>query len=161
MVPRFLQRRTFVWRVFLVAAAGVLYAIAVSGPAYDATTPLTLPHHELVRKIYALLAFALLGFALERSNLRRAHGLLGAGIAVAVYSYAIELGQIFISHSTETFAQHSFDVASGLGGGALGAFVALLISAPRATARRTEAVVVAAMLATLAWGFSVTYAYLD
>jgi hypothetical protein len=144
-----------------LVAAVVLYAIAVSGPVYNATTPVTLPHHELVRKVYALLAFALLGFALERSNLRRVHGIAGAGIAVALYSYAIELGQIFISNSTETFAQHSFDVASGLAGGALGAFVALLISAPVTRARRAEGAVVAVLLAAIAWAFTVTYARLD
>ncbi len=154
MTPRF-------WRVFLAVAAVVLYAIAVSGPAYNATTPVTLPHHELVRKTYALLAFALLGFALERSNLRRVHGVAVAAIAVALYSWAIELGQIFIAHSTETFADHSFDVASGLAGGALGAFVALLISAPFARARRVEGAIVAALLAAIAWAFTVTYARLD
>jgi hypothetical protein len=161
MAPRFLHGRTGAWRVFTVAAAAVLYAIAVSGPAYDATTPVTLPHHELVRKIYALLAFALLGFALERSDLRRAHGVAGAAIGVAVYSYAIELGQIFIGHSTETFTEHSFDVASGFAGGALGALVALLITAPAARTRRTEAVAVAVMLVLLAWAFTKTYARLD
>jgi hypothetical protein len=153
VAPRF-------WRVFLALAAVALYATAVSGPAYNATTPVTLPYHEVVRKVYALLAFALLGFALERSKLR-AHGVPGAAIAMAVYSYAIELGQIFISHSTETFAEHSFDVASGLVGGALGAFVALLISAPAARARRVEAVVVAVLLAGIAWAFTATYAHLE
>jgi VanZ family protein len=161
MAPRFLHGGTRSWRIFLVVAAVVLYGIAVSGRAYNATTPVTLPFHELLRKIYALLAFALLGFALERSNLRRANGVAGAGIVIALYSYAIELGQIFISHSTETFAEHSFDVASGLVGGALGAFVALLISARAARARRTEALALAVMLALLAWAFTVTYARLD
>ncbi len=154
MTPRF-------WRIFLAVAAVVLYAIAVSGPAYNATTPVTLPHHELVRKIYALLAFALLAFALERSNLRRVHGVALAAIAIGLYSWAIELGQIFIAHSTETFADHSFDVASGLAGGALGAFVALLISAPSARARRVEGAIVVALLAAIAWAFTVTYARLD
>jgi hypothetical protein len=161
MAPEFLHGRTGRWRVFLVVAAAVLYAIAVSGPAYNATTPVTLPFHELLRKIYALLAFALLGFVLERSNLRRVNGVAGAGIAIAVYSYAIELGQIFIAHSTETFADHSFDVASGLVGGALGALVALLISAPAARARRIEALAVVIMLVVLAWAFSATYAHLE
>jgi hypothetical protein len=161
MAPRFPLSRTRAWRIFLVVAAVVLYATAVSGTVYDATSPITMPHHELVRKTYALLAFALLGFVLERSNLRRAHGILGAGIAVGVYSYAIELGQIVIKHSTETFAEHSFDVASGLAGGALGAFVALLISAPAARARRVEAMVVATLLAAIAWAFTATYAHLD
>jgi hypothetical protein len=108
-----------------------------------------------------LLAFALLAFALERSSLRRVRGVVGAGMTVAAYSYAIELGQIVIAHSSETFAEHSFDVASGLVGGALGAFVALLISAPTARARRVEALVVAVLLVAIAWAFTATYAHLD
>jgi len=161
MASRSPRGRTGAWRAFLVVAAVVLYAIALSGAAYEATTPLTLPHHELLRKVYALLAFALLAFALERSKLRRVRGIVGAGMIVAVYSYAIELGQIVIAHSSETFAEHSFDVASGLVGGALGAFVALLISAPTARARRIEALVVAVLLVAIAWAFTATYAHLD
>lgn len=120
-----------------------------------------MPHHELVRKIYAVLAFALLGFAFERSRLGGARGVFVAGIALAIYSYAIELGQIVLTQSTETFADHSFDVASGLAGGALGALVALLIVAPKSPARRTEAIVIAVVFAVLAWGFTVTYGRLD
>jgi hypothetical protein len=161
MAPRFPLSRTRAWRIFLAVAAAVLYAASMSGSVYEATSPATLPLHELLRKTYAVLAFALLGFALERSNLRRVHGILGAGIALGVYSYAIELGQIVIAHSTETFAEHSFDVASGLVGGALGAFLALLISAPAARARKVEAVVVAVLLAAIAWAFTATYAHLE
>lgn len=144
-----------------VISAIVLYAISVSGRAYNLTSPVSMPQHELARKLYALLAFALLGFLLERSNVRRVQGVLAGGIAIAVYSYAIELGQIGFKHSTETFAEHSFDVASGLAGGALGAFVALLITAPAVRARRTEAVAIALALLALAWGFTVTYGLLD
>jgi hypothetical protein len=152
---------TSLWRISGVVCAAVLYAISVSGRAYNLTTPATMPQHELVRKIYAVLAFALLGFILERSNMRRVHGVLAAGIALTVYSYAIEIGQIVFKHSTETFAEHSFDVASGLAGGALGAFVALLVTAPTARARRTEAGAIAIVFVLLAWGFTVTYARLD
>jgi hypothetical protein len=144
-----------------VVAAVVLYAISVSGRAYNLTSPVTMPQHEIARKIYALLAFALLGFLLERSSLRRMSGVLAAGIAIAAYSWAIELGQIGFKHSTETFAEHSFDVASGLAGGALGAFVALLMTAPAARARRIEAVAIAIVFLVLAWGFTATYARLD
>jgi hypothetical protein len=153
--------RTQAWRAFGIVAAIVLYAIALNGDVYDVTSPVSLPHHELVRKIYALLAFALLGFVLERARLRRVHGVLGAGIALAAYSYAIEIGQIVIAHSTETFAEHSFDVASGLVGGALGALVALLIGAPAGRARRVEAAAVAVALALLSWAFVATYGRLD
>jgi hypothetical protein len=152
---------TAVWRLCGVVSAVILYAISVSGRAYNLTSPVTMPQHELARKIYALLAFALLGFLLERSNLRRAQGVLAAGIAIALYSYAIEIGQIVFKHSTETFAEHSFDVASGLAGGALGAFVALLMTVPAVRARRIEAVAIAFVLLVLAWGFTATYGRLD
>lgn len=156
-----MNRRTAAWRAFTVASAIILYAVSVSGRAYNLTTPVTLAHHEIWRKTYALLAFALLGFALERSRFRRVHGVLAAGIVLAVYSYAIELGQIIWKHSTETFADHTFDVVSGLAGGALGAFIALLMTAPAGRARRIEAAVIAVLLAGLAWGFTVTYGRLD
>lgn len=148
-------------RIAGIICAVVLYAISVSGRAYDLTTPASMPQHEVVRKIYALLAFALLGFLLERSNLRRARGVLAAGLAIAAYSYAIELGQIVFKHSTETFAEHSFDVASGLAGGALGAFVSLLVTAPVVRARRIEGAAIALLLLALMWGFTVTYGRLD
>jgi hypothetical protein len=154
-------RRTTVWRAFGIVAAVVLYGISVSGRAYQLTSPVTMAHHELVRKIYAVVAFALLGFVLERAKLRRVHGVVAAAIALALYSYAIEIGQIVFDHSTETFAQHTFDVASGFGGGALGAFLALMITARVDRARRVEAVAIVIVFAALAWGFSVTYWALD
>ncbi len=146
-----------VWRAFCCVAAVVLFAISISGPMYDLTSPATMPHHQLVRKTYAVLAFALLGYALERSHLRRVNGVVAAGIALALYSYAIEIAQIVIDRSTESFAEHSFDVASGLVGGALGAFIMLLMTAPAARARRTEGIAIAAAFGLLAWGFALTY----
>ncbi len=155
------SNQTVLWRAFGIVAAIALYAVAVSGPAYDMTTPVTMPQHELVRKIYALLAFALLGFVLERSALRRLHGVLAAAILIGIYSYGIEIGQILIGHSTETLAQHAFDVASGVAGGALGAFLALLVTEPGRRARRIEAAAIALALLLLAWAFTGTYAALD
>lgn len=144
-----------------VVAAIVLYKISVSGTAYEVTTPASLPHHILLRKVYAVLAFALLGFLFERSRVPRAGGVTAAGIAVALYSYLIELGQIGFKNVQETFAQHGFDVASGLAGGALGAFVALVLTQPRAPQRRIEAAVVAVLLAAIGWGYTLTYGPLD
>ncbi|HEX3867838.1 MAG TPA: hypothetical protein VHV78_13845 [Gemmatimonadaceae bacterium] len=143
-----------VWRWFGAVAAVALYAISISGFIYNSTSPVTMANHELVRKTYAVLAFALLGFTLERSAFRRVHGVLAAGIALALYSYAIEIGQIVIDRSTETFADHAFDVASGLAGGALGAFAALVAVG---RGRRAEAVALAIVFALLAWGFTLTY----
>lgn len=161
MLPRGPAARTYAWRAFGIVCAIVLYVISISGRAYNATSPTTLPYHEIFRKTYAVGAFAVLGFALERSRLRWANGVIAGGIAIGLYSWAIEIGQIVHAHSTETFAEHSFDVASGIAGGALGAFVALLITAPRARARRLEAIGIAIAFALLLWGFTETYAGLD
>jgi hypothetical protein len=109
------------WRVLNVLAAAALYAIAVNNTAYEATTPAADPHHTLLRKIYALGAFALLGVLLERSRWPHVRGAIAGAIAVGLYSWAIELGQIAIDRVGETFAQHGFDVLSGVAGGALGA----------------------------------------
>lgn len=152
--------RTSAWRTFGLACAVVFYAISLSGPAYELTSPHALPYHEVLRKTYAVIAFAVLGFAFERSRLR-AHGVTAAGIAITLYSTAIEIGQTLFAQSTETLAEHGFDVASGLAGGALGAFTALLLSAPRAPARRVEAVAIAIVFVALVWGFMQTYARLD
>jgi len=137
------------WRAFGIVAAIVLYAVSQSGDAYELTSPHTLPYHEIVRKTYALLAFALLGYALERSKVPRVHGAFAAAIVLGVYSYAIELGQISFGHAQETFAEHAFDVASGVVGGALGALAA--------RPRRTAGLAVAAGLVLLAWEFTLTY----
>ena len=118
-------------------------------------------HHVLLRKIYALGAFALLGFLIEQSHFRRLRGIAGAAGALTIYSYAIEIGQIFIDHTGETFAQHTFDVISGTIGGALGAFVALMLRAPHEPARRFEALGFVLALAALSWAFSETYAVMD
>lgn len=145
------------WRIFGAIAAVALYAAAVSGSFYEATTPVSLPAHVLLRKIYAVLAFALLGFAFQRARLPRAGGVGAATIAIAIYSYAIELGQIVIAKAEETFAEHAFDVASGGVGGALGAFLALALARGLGPRRQREAVFIALALIALAWGFSVTY----
>jgi hypothetical protein len=160
-IPSSSDNHTTAWRVFAAVSAVVLYAFSVSARVYNLTSPVTMPHHELIRKMLAVLAFALLGFALERSKLGRLGGVVAAGLALTVYSYAIEIGQIFFRHSTETFFEHTFDVVSGLAGGALGAFISLLLRAPAARERRTEAVALAVMFVLLAWGFTATYGRLD
>ena len=152
--------QTLAWRAFGLACAAVFYAIALSGPAYQLTSPNALPYHEVLRKTYALGAFAVLGFALQRSRVPRFGGVTAAGIAIAIYSAAIEIGQTVFG-SAETLPEHSFDVASGLIGGALGAFASVLLDAPRAPARRVEALAIALGFGLLVWFFIGTYARLD
>jgi len=149
------------WRACCALATVVLYGVSISGEAYDATTPLDMPHHILLRKIYAMGAFTLLGFLFERSRFGRARGVAAAAIAIGLYSYLIELGQIYIDQAFETFAEHGFDVASGVVGGALGALVMLLFTAPRDPRRRVEIGIVVVLLALLSWFYFGTYALRD
>ena len=148
-------------RAIAAAAFAVLYVVAVSGSAYRATTPSDLPHHILLRKVYALLAFALLGFLFERARVAKLRGVTAGAIVVGLYSYAIELGQIGIKHVYETFAEHGFDVWSGVAGGALGALVALLLIDARAPRRRWEALAVVVLFAVVVWWYTGTYGLLD
>ena len=113
------NRRLTGWRVATVLAAVALYAVAVSNTAYDVTSPSGLSYHEPLRKIYAVGAFTLLGWLFTRSQLRL-RGFVPTAIVVGLYSMAIEVGQTYIDHSTESLAQHGFDIASGVFGGALG-----------------------------------------
>jgi hypothetical protein len=149
--------RTSAWRALGLICAVVFYAISLSGQAYELTSPVALSYHEVLRKTYAVGAFAVLGFALERSRVPRLGGVAVAAGAIAIYSLAIEIGQTLMG-STESLAEHGFDVASGLAGGALGAFASLLFSGPRAPARRAEAIALVVVFALLAWGFLQTYA---
>jgi hypothetical protein len=139
----------------------ILYAISVSGQAYEVTSPVELPHHILLRKIYALGAFALLGFLLVRSNVPRVRSVGAGGLALTLYSYAIELGQIVIDQSGETFAEHGFDVASGFAGGALGAWFAWRLAGARGPRSRDELIAIVLVFAVLTWFYTITYGPLD
>jgi VanZ family protein len=148
-------------RITFAIAAVLLYVVSISGAAYEATTPLAMHHHILLRKIYAEGAFALLGFLLARADLPYVRSVAAAGIAIGLYSYAIELGQIFIDQAYETFAEHGFDVASGLSGALIGAWIAQLLTAPHDSRRRREGAIAIVVLAILVWGFTVTYGLRD
>lgn len=145
------------WRILTAGAAVALYVVAVANRAYEVSTPGTLPFHELWRKTLAVLAFAFLGFLLHNARIRRLRGTPAAAIAIGLCSYAIEIGQIAIDGSRETFAQHGFDVASGVVGGALGAFVAGVLTERWSSAREREGVVIALSLLALAFSLTLTY----
>ena len=148
------------WRVLTAVAAVTLYAIAVSDTAYELTSPASLSHHVLLRKVYALVAFTVLGWLLAKARLPRAAGLAAGGMAIALYSCAVEIGQIAIDHSPETFAQHGFDVASGLFGGMLGAVVAEL-ARPGGGWNRRGAGAVVVLLGLIAASFAPIYGQVD
>jgi hypothetical protein len=120
------RRQQRVWLVLCAAISVTLFVVAVSNAMYEITSPPWLPFHVLLRKAYSVLAFALVGFTLERTTQTagRAWGPARVGLSVGLYSALIELCQRLIAGARESLAQHSLDVAAGLVGGVLGALVA-------------------------------------
>lgn len=144
------------WRTAAAIAALAFYMVAVSNTAYELTSPLSLPHHVAFRKVYAVLAFTVVGFLFDRSEIPKLSGFFGTALLVGLYSYAIEIGQIVIDQSTETVYQHGFDVASGVLGGALGSSLARVLIL-RSPISFRQVIVVAVMVAVVIAAFFPTY----
>ncbi len=107
------------WIIFALPAI-VLFAIALSGEVYDATSPPAFTWHVLLRKVYSIIAFAVVGAAYTYA--RRGARPLDAALAIALYSGGIEIGQWFVAD--EPLRWNLFDVGCGAIGGAVGAVAA-------------------------------------
>lgn len=128
------SRQRWFWFALSVLVALILFLVAVSNAAYEATSPSWLSWHVLLRKGYSLAAFGLVGllFAHTARAFDRPSGAVPVGLMVLSYSALIELGQRLISGAHESLEQQGFDVACGLIGGILGALAARAQkSAPR------------------------------
>jgi len=127
--------RVAIWVLLLAAAVG-FFALALSDSVYDATSPDTLPHHVIVRKLYSLVCFVLLGLLFGRS-LGRSDSLrciARAAIAIGAYSALVEIGQRFAG-SHESLKWNAVDIALGIIGGAIGGTIDWLWSSVRAPAK--------------------------
>lgn len=144
------------WRTAAILAAVLLYAVAISNTAYELTSPLSLPHHVAFRKIYAVLAFSVVGFLAERAEIPNLRGPVAIALMIGFYSYWIELGQIVIDHVIETIFQHGFDVLTGVVGGALGSTAAIIVALRRSISPR-HAIALALLLALTIGAFFPTY----
>ncbi len=111
-----------IWTLLLAVVGAVLFAVALSNEAYEATSPSSFAWHVLLRKTYSVGAFALVGYLLRRAL--QEHGRNDAFPTciwgVAAYSAVIEIGQD-LTGSHEGFISNAFDVLCG----ALGGFVAV------------------------------------
>lgn len=116
------ERPPVVWRWALAACAVLLYAVALSNQAYEATSPSSLSFHVLLRKGYSIGAFALIGFLAARSRVKGIRGWIPVAIAIALYSTAIEIGQ-YAEGVREGLLSNGIDIACGFVGGAIGALV--------------------------------------
>jgi len=119
--------RKHLWLLAFLAAAALFLALAISRSVYDLTSPGNWPLHLLARKLYSIVAFAIIGYffgetAAESGSPARP---LVAGGAIGLYSLCIEVAQHFVG-SHEGFRSNVADVAAGIIGGAIGGAIALI-----------------------------------
>jgi hypothetical protein len=113
--------RSWGWTVATAVVAAVFYAAAISHAVYEATSPVELSWHVLLRKIYSVGAFSLLAYLLRRALAERgehANAIATCVLGVASYSATIEVGQ-YLYGSREGLGWNAFDTCCGALGGAL------------------------------------------
>jgi hypothetical protein len=136
------SRSNVLWAIVALAAAVAFLWAATTQSVYDHTSPNGIaqrmlgedaprvPHnhwlslHVILRKAYSIIAFAIVGFVVDRTLPPVRRRALRAAVAVALFSSAIEVAQKLLDHSPESFASNVFDVACGAVGGWLGVAVA-------------------------------------
>lgn len=106
--------------------------VALSNEVYNITSPPGLSVHVFLRKLYSVVAFALVGAAWAWAWPGPASARIRVAVlAIATYSGLIEIGQK-LHGSEEGPFWNGVDVACGAVGGALGGSVRSLSRGPRA-----------------------------
>ena len=119
------RQHAALWWTATAIVAVLLFLIANNDTVYNATSPPWLDIHVLLRKIYSIVAFGVLGFLAARAL--RATGwrtsLVTVGWWLAGFSLAIEIAQAMMP-PPEGLGWNAIDVVCGWLGGWLGAFFA-------------------------------------
>lgn len=112
--------KRYPWTVAAIVVALILYIMAISDAVYELTSPSFLSFHVLLRKVYSIGAFTLVGYLLRRSLAERggAKLIMVAVLGTALYSSAIEVGQ-FLAGSKEGLRWNVFDTICGAIGGTI------------------------------------------
>jgi hypothetical protein len=144
------SRSNVLWAIVALAAAVAFLSAATTQSVYDHTSPSGIaqrmfgedaprvPHnhwlslHVILRKAYSIVAFAIVGFVVDRALPLVRRRALRAAVVVALFSGVIEVAQKLLDHSPESVASNVFDIACGAVGGWLGAVV------PRKAARAVD-----------------------
>ncbi len=100
-----------------IAITVAMILIAISGRVYDATSPSYLPMHELWRKAYSIIAFAVLGVAWRFATRAR---IFTVALWIGAVSLIIEIGQN-LNGSREGLISNAIDIVCGIAGGWIGA----------------------------------------
>ncbi|MGZ3498396.1 MAG: hypothetical protein ACXWNK_00470 [Vulcanimicrobiaceae bacterium] len=131
------ERRDRVW-FYVIAIA--LFLISLSRGFEELTSPHVLLSHVLLRKLYSVIAFSIVGYM--RARLVRIENLsdvLQTGGAVGLYSAGIEVVQRMLG-SHEGRLWNLADTAMGILGGLIGGCLYLLISRVRRASSPKERV---------------------
>lgn len=126
--------------MLLAAGAAVgFFALALSDVVYEVTSPGSSPEHVIVRKLYSVACFAVLGYFFSRIVARASMpvSILRTAVVIALYSAAVEIGQ-HMTGSHESLKWNAVDVALGFIGGALGGALAPLRWRRRSTGADAE-----------------------
>jgi len=104
----------------------VLCVAAVDTNIYEATSPVSFDFHVALRKLYSIVAFAVVGFpiALARVKAGLPATTRPVGGVVAGYSAVIEVLQYYLDPPPEGLLSNAFDVACGFVGGAIAVWIA-------------------------------------
>lgn len=125
------RRRAAIWWTATAIVAVLLFIVANSDAVYNATSPAWLDIHVLLRKMYSIVAFGVLGFlaarAAQASGMRTSPLIIGWW--VAAFSLAIEIAQA-MTPPPEGLVWNAIDVLCGWIGGWLGACGAGLYGRP-------------------------------
>ncbi len=108
------------WTIVAVAVACALYVLALRDDFYHLTSPTALPWHVALRKVYSIVAFAVVGYLTRRALIENGRERVVAPciIGVAIYSALIEVGQSLLG-SKEGFGWNLGDTLCGAVGGGL------------------------------------------
>jgi len=106
------------WAVLAAVALAFFWA-ALSNDVYNLTSPPALSWHVVLRKLYSVIAFAVVGGVFVWAS---GASLRQSALAIGSYSGVIEIGQHF-TYGHETLFWNAIDVVCGALGGALGALI--------------------------------------
>ena len=121
MTPRAVLARPAFWWTLAIVAGSILCYAAVDNGVYTATTPTTMSYYVVVRKLYSIIAFGLVGYIVARALIasgKRATIPVVGGI-IAAYSTLIEVLQYYLDPPPEGLPSNAFDIACGFVGGML------------------------------------------
>ena len=118
------------WIAAVVVIAAILFWLATNDAVYELTSPSSLSWHVWARKAYSIVAFALVGFTVDKALGPTTRPYVRAAVLVAGYSGAIEIVQA-LQGSHEGPIWNAIDVVCGAVGGWLGVFAGRIAASRR------------------------------